>query len=302
MSHHSSSVTIGLVTVLFKSDDVLPDFFESLSKQTDVRVKLYVLDNSPTDSGSRLSETLARQYGIDATVIFNNANFGVAKGNNQGIELAMKDGCEIVLLGNNDTFFPDPTTLQRLIEPLLGGKAAMVTPKIKYFGSNKIWCAGGTMVEWRGTTLHTGEMVEDEGQFETAGQITYAPTCFMAVKASAMESPRPMDEKYFVYYDDTDFVFRMTHSGHVLYYTPDAEVFHKVSFSTGGDESDFSIYYLTRNRVYFILKNLPMLKKIHALIFMTLTRPMRHQRKLPLVLRSMRDGLKLYFKRDSAQA
>jgi hypothetical protein len=297
MPPDSRSVTIGFVTVLFKSDDVLPDFFASLAKQINVRVKLYVLDNSPTDSGYQLSRRLAEQYGIDAVVIFNDANLGVAKGNNQGIAMALRDHCEIVLIGNNDTVFSASDTLERLVEPIVAGKATMVTPKIKYFGTNKIWCAGGTMVEWRGTTLHTGETEEDRGQFEKPSAITYAPTCFMAVKSAALPSPTPMDEKYFVYYDDTDFVFRMTHAGHTLYYTPAAEVFHKVSFSTGGDETDFSIYYLTRNRVYFILKNLPLLKKLYALMFMTLTRPMRYQRKLPLVIRSMRDGVKLYFER-----
>ena len=94
---------IGIVTVLYNSDKVLEDFFTSLAAQENVHYRLYVIDNGTTDSGSRLSRELAQAHGIAAVCVFNNANVGVAKGNNQGIELALADGCTHVLLANNDT-------------------------------------------------------------------------------------------------------------------------------------------------------------------------------------------------------
>src|SRR5579864_1291935 len=111
---------VGIVTVLYNSDEVLPEFFASLSLQKDVSFRLYVIDNGTTDSGNRLSETLAREHGIDAVCVFNNANVGVAKGNNQGIALALADGCPYVLLANNDTAF-SADTLRLLLEPLESG-------------------------------------------------------------------------------------------------------------------------------------------------------------------------------------
>lgn len=286
---------IGVVTVLFNSDDVLPDFFESLARQEEVKYRLYVIDNSKTDSGCRLSRQLSERYGIDSKIIFNNFNGGIARGNNQGIELAINDDCTHILLANNDTFFEDEKILKKMLAILEKGLADLITPKIKYFGTNRIWCAGGRMLDWRGTTRHIGDGEIDAGQFNKPKYITYAPTCFMMFRKNILKSKNPMDEKYFVYYDDTDFIWSSRISGLKLYYMPEGELFHKVSYSTGGDDSDFSVYYMSRNRAYFILKNLPLFKKIFALIFLLVTRPLHYRGRFNQVMIATRDGFKLYF-------
>ncbi|KVO16869.1 glycosyl transferase [Burkholderia ubonensis] len=248
---------VGVVTVLYQSDDVLRDFFESLAVQANVEIKLYVIDNSPTDSGSVMARRLAGEAGIPANVIFNNANVGVARGNNQGIEMALADGCEYVLLANNDVEFRDPNTVSKLLQAIKVGAASLATfPKILYHGTNRIWCAGGTISRIKAITSHRGDGDEDTGQFDDPGSSEYAPTCFMMLHASVFERVGTMDEYYFVYYDDTDFVWRMNHAGIHLGYVPSSVIAHKVSFSTGGDESPFSLFYCTRNRLYFCRKNL----------------------------------------------
>src|SRR5262245_34756410 len=119
---------VGIVTVLYNSDDVVAGFFESLAKQHDVSFRLYVIDNSPSSSGLDRCKELARRYGIDAKLIFNNANVGVARGNNQGIQLALQDRCECVLLSNNDTEFA-AGTIATLVKALDAGES-VITPKI----------------------------------------------------------------------------------------------------------------------------------------------------------------------------
>ena len=96
---------IGIITVLYNSDSVLPGFFSSLRDQTERRFRLYVIDNSAADSGLKLAKALAQASGVDAVFKFNDANVGIAAGNNQGIDLALADGCTHVLLANNDTEF-----------------------------------------------------------------------------------------------------------------------------------------------------------------------------------------------------
>ncbi len=248
---------VGVVTVLYQSDDVLDGFFASLAAQEGVALKLYVIDNSATDSGSVMSRELAAAAGIPATVVFNDANVGVARGNNQGIRLALADGCDYVLLANNDVEFFEPATIASLIRPIESSSPSIVTfPKIHYHGTNRIWCAGGTISRMKATTSHIGDGAEDVGQFDAPGASEYAPTCFMAMHRSVFARVGMMDEQYFVYYDDTDFVWRMNRAGIHLWYVPASLVSHKVSFSTGGGESPFSLYYCTRNRLYFSRKNL----------------------------------------------
>ena len=262
---------IGIVTVLYNSDDVIDDFFASLARQRGVDFKLYVIDNSPTPSGLDRCRELARQLDIASELVFNNANVGVARGNNQGIELALRDGCSHVLLSNNDTEFP-AGTLTELLRAVKDGEQ-VATPKILYYGAeNLIWYAGGRIDEWTMRTPHIGQLAPDRGQFDVAGHTPYAPTCFLLMRSEVFRQVGMMDERYFVYYDDTDFVWRLGRQGISIRYVPTAIVRHKVSTSTGGKTSPFTVYYTNRNRIYFIRKNLRGLRRLGALGYALLTR------------------------------
>jgi GT2 family glycosyltransferase len=301
-----TAALIGIVTVLFKCDDVLPDFFGSLQSQElgPHRIRLYVIDNSPTRSGTELSMQLAKAHGIDAICHFNDANRGVAAGNNQGIAMALQDGCSHVLLANNDTEFPSGTILG-LLRSLLAHRVAAVTPKIYYHGTDKLlWYAGAPFSGWTVRGPHRGMRMPDQGRFDTVELTEYAPTCFMLVDVTAFARIGTMDEQYFCYYDDTDFVFRLRQAGLQLLYDPNQTLQHKVSTSTGGDESLFSLYYMNRNRVYFARKNLRGLQRWVALGYMTLTRVvplLRLERaKATRLLEGVRDGWRLTVHRPEA--
>lgn len=263
---------IGIVTVLYNSDDVLPGFFASLAKQQSVQYRLYVIDNSATNSGTRVSERMAAEGGIDAVCVFNNANVGVAKGNNQGIALALEDGCTQVLLANNDTEF-GPSTILDLWKALDGGREVAVTPKIYYFeGEKLIWYAGGRINGWLMRSPHYGDRTTDHGQLDHQEYVHYAPTCFMLLDRAVFDKVGLMDERYFVYSDDTDFVWRMHQHGLRIRYAPGVLVLHKVSSSTGGGLSPFSLYYTNRNRIFFIRKNLRGVQRAFALAYVVATR------------------------------
>lgn len=71
------------------------------------------------------------------------------------------------------------------------------------------------------------------------------------------------DEKYFAYYDDTDFFYRIyKQQKHQLYYYPFVQFYHKVgglsNMKNGNAQkfkfNDFYIRLFTRNHVYY-LKN-----------------------------------------------
>ena len=254
---------IGIVTVLYKSDDVLPDFIESLSKQIAINYTLYIIDNSPTDSGCLISAKLTQNHGIDATIIFNNENVGVAKGNNQGIELALKDGCDFILLANNDTEF-SPNTISLLLESLVKSGERVATPKIMFHNDPRlIWYCGGHINSWTMRVTHDDYLQVDCGQYDHLKYVGYAPTCFMIFDSNVFREIGLMDEDYFVYYDDVDFVWRMKQKGISISFAPKSVVHHKVSTSTGGERTPFSVFYLSRNRIYFLRKHF---KKFHLLL------------------------------------
>ncbi|MGK5043083.1 glycosyltransferase family 2 protein [Janthinobacterium sp. GB1R12] len=289
---------VGLVTVLFNSAPVLPGFFESLSKQSFNDYWLFIIDNSIDELSYAAAEEGIAKYGIkNVTLIRNASNVGVATGNNQGIKLSLEMGCEYVLLLNNDIEFKDTGLLNKMLTLADQRQEKLIVPKIYFFDSGKIWCAGGKINPWTGTTLHTGEGDVDKGQFDVAGYTNYAPTCFMLIHRSVFDAIGVMDDKYFVYHDDTDFVWRSNLAKFRIYYWPEGEVWHKVSSSTGGSASPFSIYYGERNRIYFIRKNFGALAKLVAFSYYFATRPLKWKlfsKKLRVpFFKGVLDGLKM---------
>jgi len=286
---------IGLVTVLYKSDDVLEDFFKSLSIQSYKNYHLYLIDNSPSNTTDELINILSEKHPIpDFTHIKNPGNYGVAKGNNQGIELSLQNNCEYVLLLNNDIDFPQIFLLKEMVECAIQKNEDIIIPKIFYYGTRKLWMAGGEVFKYKGYVGHVGDNEDDTGQYNNSAYFDYAPTCFMLISRKVFDTIGIMDENYFVYFDDTDFVIRAIQNRFKIYLMPKLEVFHKVSFSTGGGESLFSIYYLNRNRVYFVRKNYSFPVKHIALLHTISTRILRYiaykkdQKKE--LLRGVKDG------------
>lgn len=261
----------GLVTVLYKSDDVLEGFFKSIAAQAYKDYILYLVDNSPNEISDDLIQKYLLQYPVSACRhIKSNGNIGVAAGNNTGIHHALKDGCTHVLLLNNDIETEENNVIGRLVSLCDEKGESMVVPKIFYYDTKKLWMAGGYMDNWRALGVHYGYGKADAPKYNVGQYISYAPTCFMIIAKEVFEKAGYMDERYFAYYDDTDFVLRATKAGFKLYYEPSVSILHKVSSSGGGDLSAFYIYYSNRNKIYFIRKNLRGFKRFFAISY-TLT-------------------------------
>jgi GT2 family glycosyltransferase len=224
-----------------------------LNQQSYDNFVLYVIDNNSPDKSLELSKNLSRSVFFETKFIDNDDNYGIAKGNNQGIEAALKDNCSYILLSNNDiTLRYD--AIEKLYLGLKETNADMVVPKIYYHNTNKIWSVGGKFIRIIGSTKQRGQHIEDIGQYDSNCKTEYAPTCFMLLNRNIFLDVGLMDEKYFVYYDDTDFLYRAFLKGKVLFYIYHSIVSHKVSISTGSN-SDFFFYYVFRNRIYYIRKH-----------------------------------------------
>jgi len=252
---------IGLVTITYNSADVLQSFLDCVWKQTYSNLILYVIDNASADATLLM---LDNEKDSRLRVVKNAKNLGVAKANNQGIRQAILDGCDQVLIINNDVEF-ESTLIEKLIKIQIENKCSLVTPKMMYYDNpNHIWYAGSDFVKMKGfLPIHKGMRQKDEGEFNGVFQVEYAPTCCLLVKKQVFEDVGLMDEKYFVYFDDTDFLYRvLIDERHKLFYFSDVEFYHKVGSLTKSVDkermkeyrSDFFIKQNTRNHVYFLKK------------------------------------------------
>lgn len=288
---------IGLVTVLFKCDDVLPDFFASIAKQTYKDYILYIIDNDPNiNTDNLILKCLSENAVTHYQHIKSSGNVGVAEGNNMGIRRALEDKCTHLLILNNDIELEQDFVFEKMLSVLKEKKCSIVVPKIFYYDSRKIWMAGGNMNKWRALGTHNGYNKPDAAVYNTGKFITYAPTCFMLIESTVFNKVGLMDAKYFAYYDDTDFVFRANVAGYKMYYEPSITVLHKVSSSTGGDSS-FYVYYSNRNKIYFTRKNLKGFVKYFAIGYTFFTRIFYYLRfntgLRKKLVRALSDGFKI---------
>jgi GT2 family glycosyltransferase len=255
------SLSIGVVTITYNSGSVIEPFLESMLAQTHRDFKLYIIDNQSTDD---TLEKIARRPDERIVLIANKDNVGVAAGNNQGMVRALQDGCGFVLLLNNDVEF-EATLFEKLLNEMLTRSYSLATCKMMYDSErDKIWFAG---CKWdiKGGYMapHIGQKEEDKGQYDQIGEVDYAPTCCVLMKREVIDDIGLMDEKYFAYYDDTDFFYRITKDGrHKILYYPYVEFYHKVGGLTksksGGVKKfkfgNFHIRLTTRNKVYYLRK------------------------------------------------
>lgn len=287
---------IGIVTVLYNSEKVLDDFFDSLKRQTYKNFILYVIDNFSPDKSLEKARNLASECSFETKFIANKENYGVAKGNNQGIIYALHDGCDYVLLSNNDVVLEDDT-IRLLCEGLRETGADMAVPKIYLHDSARLWCAGGKFSRLNDCTVHFGYDKADGKRYSRIRRVAYAPTCFMLIDKSVFHDVGLMDEKYFVYYDDTDFVYRARKAHKRLFYIPEATMRHKESVCTG-KHSDFFYRYIYRNRIYFMSKTKRVWKVkyfIHAIFNKTIRkfRMRDNKEQYEIVTKALKEGYML---------
>lgn len=288
--------TVGVVTVLFNSSSVLRGLFASLQCQQFQDFHVWAIDNASTDD----SAAQCRAQGDRFTVIANPTNLGVAAGNNQGIHAAIDAGCEYVLLLNNDVEFGSQL-FTHLVEGIHANSCAMTAPIMYYFDRpDVIWAAGGKFQPFFGyRCYHLQDGVKDVGQFTAPRRIQHAPTCCVLFKRSVFETVGYMDERYFVYHDDTDFMLRCLKADQRLFLLPQASLLHKVSSLTGGAESEFSVHMGTRNRIYMLTKFLGRALALPYVAGLALTYRMQRflrqysQEKYNLKQRSLRQGFRM---------
>jgi GT2 family glycosyltransferase len=225
------------------------DCLESLDQLGYQGYKVVVVDNGSVDG----SVLIIRERFPAVTIIENGENLGYAGGNNVGLRYAMAQGADYALLLNNDTVV-EPAFLRILVdaaeaEPALG----IAGPTIYYHERpDVIWSAGGA-IDWRrGSTWMVGLDERDEGQFgQVPRTVDFVTGCAMLVRRAALEQAGLLDERFFAYYEETEWCVRASRAGFKIVHVPLAHIWHKISPATQAD-SPLVHYYMTRNRLLFL--------------------------------------------------
>ena len=219
---------------------------ESLQKQSYRDFEIILLDDASTnDSVQQLQKHLTE----NTVFLPQEANSGFAAVNNVGMRRALADGCDWVLLLNNDTVAA-PDFLENLLRETPAG--AVSCPKMLFLDPpDEIWFAGGELDRATGKVRHLGGHEKDGPAFAEKKQVSFITFCCVLLPRQVIEQVGFLDETLFMYCEDVDYCIRLTDAGVPLWFLPDAKIWHKAGGSAGGM---LSVYYITRNTLYLTCK------------------------------------------------
>ena len=257
-------IIVSIITINYNGLKDTCELIDSLPLE-DKSIEVIVVDNASKEDEASI---IASRY-PQVKVIRSEQNLGFAGGNNLGIKAALG---RYLFFINNDTLISEKgkvksekfaSAFQPLIERLESSKKiGAVCPKIRFaWGDNPIQFAGYTTLSrytMRNRSLGFGET--DKGQYDTAHPTPYAHGAAMMVKREVIEKVGFMPECYFLYYEELDWSMMFTRAGYSIWYEPACTIYHKESQATG-QNSPLKTYYLTRNRLLFVKRNIKGLQR-----------------------------------------
>ena len=227
---------------------------DSLSRQTYSNFEIIVVDNNSSD-GSR--EYMQENH-PEIRYIQLDQNYGFSKAVNAGIKAARTP---YIILLNNDT-----TVDSHFVEALRN--AIRQSPKIFSVSSKMIQMyhpelidsAGDlyTLMGWgvcRGSGRPVSNYQDDDEIFTAcAGAAIYRKAIF--------EKIGYFDESHFAYLEDIDVGYRARIYGYKNMFCPSAKVYHVGSGTSGSKYNSFKVKLSSRNNIYLVYKNMPLLQLI----------------------------------------
>ncbi len=242
-----NSPDVSIIIVNWNTRDILCSCLQSIYEQGgEIDFEVIVIDNASTDGSV---EMVKKNY-PQVTLIENSQNRGFAAANNQGI--AISEGRYVLLL-NSDTVVLDNAIAETIAFADSHPKAAVVGcrvlnldqtlqptcfmfpsilnmllsstylyklfPKSKFFGRER-------MTWWSRQNVREVDVVTG---------------CFMLVRRQAIEQVGMMDEKFFMYAEETDWCYRFKQAGWKILFTPCAEIIHLGGQSTAQRSADMIV-------------------------------------------------------------
>ena len=242
---------LSVVIVNWNTGDLLAQCLASLRHaRPALSLELIVVDNASTDGSAHGFP----QEGDGLRLITHTSNLGFARACNRGIRESR--GRYILLLN------PDTRVLPGSLEAMLvfmdahpeAGAAgpALLNP------DGSLQPSGGRFPSLRGLlAIHpiiarffpAPEDPLRRRDFSRVAEVEEVSGACLLIRRSAWEAVGPLDEAFFLYFEEVDWCLRLTRQGWKVYYVPQARVIHHWRSRTDPDPQA-QLYHLRSQRYY----------------------------------------------------
>lgn len=289
---------------------------ESLLPQLGEQSRVVLVDNGSTDGSLpyliNWAEDNGKKYAFfdekllpdsgfhslpEITLIKSDTNGGFAAGNNIALKWILNDKeWQWVWLLNNDTIVP-PETIDRLFEA-----AALFEPRVgiagtrifNYYNRNVLESIGGKYNRRWATTrfIAAGETDYLYSKERFRKEVDYVQGASMLVKHQFLEEVGLMEERYFLYFEELDWITRGKRKGWIIDLADKVSIYHKGGSAISGMGSSSLLADICSlvNRARFTGKFYPQYLLFVYLSFLLVlfNRLRRNQgNRIPLLLKAM---------------
>jgi len=248
---HTKQPELSIIIVSHNCKSQLQQCLLSLQENVDrIVYEIIVIDNSSEDG----SQEMTASNFPDVTLISNPQNVGFSKANNQGIKAA---GSDYILFLNPDTIVY-PGALEILLQVIKSQKnVGGVSPALLY-GDNKYQVSFGgkrdffpeMLQKFCLNSFYRGRLKSYKNQRKA---VWLSGACLLTSK-DVLDEVGSFDEKFFLYYEDIDLCIRITQTGRVLLFLPEAKIFHYGGVSTQKQKTKNRFFY-RQSQLYYYRKH-----------------------------------------------
>jgi GT2 family glycosyltransferase/glycosyltransferase involved in cell wall biosynthesis len=257
MSEHAratdDSLAAGVVSVVVLNYRGAEDTLTCLEALTNLdlpadRLDLICVDN---DSGDGSFDTLTAKAPVGVRVVASPKNGGFTGGCNFGAQLARG---EFLAFINNDAR-PDKAWLSEAVKVLAADSSiGCVASKVLDWDGENVDYVDAALA-WYGMGYKPGAGLPDTGGAQLAKDVLFATGSAMVTRTELFDELGRFDERFFMFYEDVDFGWRMNLMGHRVRYVPTSLVFHRHHASMRSYGAYREWYLLERNALMTLYKN-----------------------------------------------
>lgn len=243
---------VSIVIPNYNGMGYLKDCLDSLEVQSMRDFETILVDNGSEDE----SVSFVRERYPKVRIKRLEKNYGFCRAVNEGIRMSTSP---YVILLNNDTR-ADIQLVQKLLAEIkkypgcfsVQAKVVMMSSPDKMDDAGDFYCAlGWAFAEGKG---------KPETDYQKSRRIFASCAAAAIYRKSVFKETGLFDERHFAYLEDVDMGYRARISGYENRFAADAVVYHHGSGTTGSVYNEFKIRYSSRNNVYVIYKNMPVLQ------------------------------------------